>query len=240
MRLIAILLSCCAVACGSTDGGTDGGIGGGGSNARFSLSAADVKFVSSIMGQRPMTGRNFLTLTATLKNTAEAQPLSTAYPLFSVVTKAGLSVLTSSYSSLLQPACAADLSVAAGGQVACGLVFEIPTGDTPTQLDYADPMMRRASVDISAPAPPAPSCNAIGNSNSACQSCAQQRCSMEASAVVNNSGCLSSLMCLQQQVKAGACDYCNPCAACPTTPACSQALGALEQCIRANCATECS
>jgi hypothetical protein len=238
MRLFAIVL--CVAGCGSMD---DGMGGGAMSSAQFSLSAANVQWASSIMNQRPMTGRSFLTLTATIKNTGESSPLSTAYPLFSVLTKEGLAVQTSPYSSLLMPACAADLSVANGGMVACGLAFEIPTGDTPTELDYTDPTMRHASVAISVSAPPPPSCGSsvVGNPSSTCQNCGQQHCPAEASAIVNANGCLQSVMCVQNKIAIGACaDFCSPCTGCPTSSACSQALTAFAQCISTNCSNVCN
>ncbi len=244
LALLSLVFAACTSNGAAPAGGGDGGTIGT-SNAQFSLAASDVQYVGSIQGARPMTGRRFLTLTATLVNSGEQRPLSVAAPLFSVLTKGGLAVLASGDSSLLTQSCAADLSVAVGGQISCALAFEIPTGDTPTTLVYDD-TMRRAQTDLTVLLPAMPDggagCAAAPTSpSSTCTQCVEQSCQNELMMLINNQQCLSQMSCVDNAVKNGQCaDACSPCAMCPVDPTCSAEIMAFRSCAAANCTQPCT
>lgn len=139
------LLATVGCAGGSDNGGNGGGAGSGGSGtgsvfegASLTVNAAALR--SSLNGTSPQQGRSFLRLDITLANQSVAQPLRADLTLFSVSTAGNLSVLASPSTALLDNECTADLAVAEGGSISCGLAFEVPDTDQATELVYDDPV----------------------------------------------------------------------------------------------------
>jgi hypothetical protein len=243
LALLPLVFAACSSNGAPPPGGSDGGTIGT-SNAQFSLAASSVQYVSTIQGSRPMTGRRFLTLTATVANSGEQRPLSVAAPLFSVLTKAGLSVGASGDSGLLAQPCAGDLSVAVGGMLSCSLAFEIPLADSPLTLVYDD-TMRRAQTDLTALLPQPPdggsACASVNPQATGCAPCVQQNCNAELGALFNNNTCLNQMSCVDKAVQAGQCaDACSPCAMCPIDTMCTDLIATFRTCVATSCAQMCS
>jgi hypothetical protein len=240
----------CATLGGCTMSGPPAGTGGtradmamapaadAGAAATFTLSVDSAKSRVKLNGVSPQAGRYFLVLSVTIKNQSATPPLLTAGTLFSVITDKSISVpIAAAYATL--PGACTDLSVAAGGMLSCPVAFEVPTGQNPVRLDYADPMLRKASAVV--PAIDNAPCDVIadwGNANSsACSSCVQtlatSSCGSFSDCSVFESDCLSKQLALPTGSVCTAAKTCNVSAKCATD------VSNLATCMASTCAGQC-
>jgi hypothetical protein len=139
--------------------------------------------------------------------------------------------------------------VVPGAQYACTVVFEVPTGDTPTQLSYDDQHGDTVAAPVSYTPPPPPSggCATFvtfpGMSTAACEECK------------DNGACAPEWQMLYSAVNDGqACpNVATECQSCPMSDAspgycgcmdgclggCRPFFDAYFDCLLLNCATAC-
>src|SRR5262249_52297587 len=160
---------------GGAPSGVDGGAPGeGGVQGAVSLHVDSASASYSLDGLAPKSGNVFVVLSMTLANNGSSVPLSTNPVLFSVRTNQSL-VITIAAAQPSNP-CDPTFSVADGGQISCGLVFEIPAAQQATDLLYDDLRGNKATAAI--PAIPVPTGGACGQTESwskstsnACSTC---------------------------------------------------------------------
>lgn len=133
-------------ASGSGSGGGSGSSSGGTGTSGVSLSVASASSPATVGGLASPSGSFFFVVDLTLKNAGASTPLSTSPVLFSLQTSQALVI--SAAPAQASGECSATLSVASGGQDACGVAFEVPTGQTPTTLVYDDQRGDKATAPV--------------------------------------------------------------------------------------------
>jgi hypothetical protein len=188
----------------------------------------------------PQPGRYFARVSVTIENLSRRDPLPVAFALFSLETDNGLVVNGSGDTHSIDPTCATtDLSVSAGGRLACVIVFEVPLRSLPRRLGYRDPSgMRTASVDV--PVDPraiaAERCldarhgAAPSGSGDICQSCIRG-CSPSRTRCTMDEG-----RCVAYALRATGDDACS---SCELSAECAADLIDATDCMVAMCASSC-
>jgi hypothetical protein len=161
----AAALALSVAACGNA-GGSSGGSGSssssgsgsssGESTAGVSLTVGSASSPATVGGLSPTTGGFFVVVDLTLKNTGATTPLSTNPVLFSLLTSQALVVSASPAQATGE--CSASVSVANGGQDACSVAFQVPSGQTATTLVYDDQRGDKATAPVPMIAMPSAAC----------------------------------------------------------------------------------
>jgi hypothetical protein len=219
--LAAILLAGC--------GGSHGGTSSGG----FSIKVTNAQWQYGIGSARPASGRSFAVITVSINNGSLGHPLLAAAPLFSITTKAAISVPISSYFAGVDSPCS-NLSVAKGGTLACSLAFEVPTGDVPVELDYDDKMGDTATVTIEAVAR---SCPASGWTNASTSQCVS--CSSSASCPQAKSCTMSEATCISNALAGWPSSLCSLTRGCTLSASCAAEIEQYVDCINYECDESC-
>lgn len=210
-----------------TSEGTPGGGGGNvtGTSAPVTLTVASASLRSYLDGWEPQPGRVFWEIHAELVNASVPVPLPVASGLFSLETAGNLRVGAAGASSALSDACDGDLSVAAGGALACGIVFEVPQGDAAAFLHYDDPAVVSIRAAVPAPEQACLPMSAFAQAPGACLQCLFTTCEPPPQECYDDP-CIQSC---------GDCACEDACSA----PACAS-LPAFRDCAATLCAVQCS
>jgi hypothetical protein len=225
MRWFA-LLSLLLAACGGSGSGSNT------SNGGFSIEVDSAEWHNHLGAATPPSGRTYAVLKISIANKSESRAVSANGALFSVSTKAALSVPISGALGAVASPCA-DLSVQKGGQLSCGLAFEVPSADTPVTLVYDDGRGFKASSSVPTPVHV---CEAA-SWGSSCTSCVQQNLFV---CVTNASTCTpTELNCFVSAIQSAASQLCTAPTQCTASSACSAALAAQADCLISWCAPRC-
>jgi hypothetical protein len=236
ISIFAILLAACGGTPSTARSGTpsNGGTPPAGemSSGGFTLSVTSAQWEAALQNERPPSGRTYAELNISLSNNS-ASPILASAPLFSVLTTSSIEVPTSPATGLADSPCT-DLSVAKGGTLACSLVFEVPTGDTPAELVYDDHMGHSAKAPIAIVTVDA--CSRFRGwtrlNTSECVSC------------FGSSGCPKETACTSSELNCveadGAGDPCSTVTTCGLSQMCADQLKAALQCQVAACDASCS
>ena len=233
IRCSGVFMLCSALAgCGAAPGGGSSGSG-------FSISVTSAQSQLGIGGRLPPSGGSVAVVEVSIANDSATPPVLASAPLFSITTKGAIVVPVSGLVGLLKSPCT-DLSVAQGGTLGCSLAFEVPKGDTPVSLDYADGMGRSASASM--PALTDGACDTVAGwmngGGSSCTSCfqsavAQGRCP-------NIKSCSSTEgTCIADKIGKSLSAACAVAADCALSPACADAWTAMSDCVVFMCDAIC-
>jgi hypothetical protein len=195
LSLLATVATLLSASCGGGDrsspdvsaGGGGSGVGAGGSNVgaggTVAISVGTVASPSILAGSSPGAERYFLTVQATLHDVSAPEAVPVGFTNYTLATTKGLVIMPSTVSALLSMPCASDTSVSAGAAYSCTIVFEMPSGDSPTLLTYADPRGDTATAPVSYTVPPLPvsaACNTFATYqhvvSAACDQCVTMKC----------------------------------------------------------------
>jgi hypothetical protein len=222
---------------GSQNSGSSNGSGFSGSNGA-SLQVSSASNPSTVGGFTPSAGTFFFVVDFTLKNTGASAPLSTSSVMFSLDTSQQL-VVSASADQPSSP-CGAGVSIATGGQLECQIAFEVPMGQTPTQLVYDDHQGDQASASVPSVALPSASCEkllgwAFHSPSSACMTCMQsaEQGTCKAQIDAYNSACTTC-----GSTCHSATDYCTCESGCDST-SCRSLFDAENACIVSACSASC-
>jgi len=231
---------------GASNGSSGSGTGSGSAGVSLTVVSADV--TSTVGGLAPTSGNFFMVVSLTLKNTGAPNALSTNPVLFAIHTSQSLDVSASP----AQPsaACNASVSVASGGQSECSVAFEMPTGQTPTDLVYNDERGDTASAMLPAVPTPSAACQTYAGwfktqPSTACMSCIENAdgvndasgaaCESAATAYGNACGGTCQSMCLPFS-KADPC----ACELSCDSPSCHMLWDTYVSCLVNTCGPQCS
>ncbi len=209
------------------------GCGTDGSQSSATLSVKSATSPDQIAGQAPPTGSTFEQISLTLHNDSSATPLSTLPTLFTLETDHALVLDVAAQQTELATPCIGNASVAAGGSLSCDVVFELPSGQTGTMLEYDDLMGHSASKAV--PAATATNACIVVESysnlySSACTACQDSMCGPQ--------GCAGSSCSAQ-------CANMSPTAACACFETCDPAddcwseIKSTDECMESHCADAC-
>ncbi len=217
-----------------------GGGGPGSSSGGFSIAVTMAESQYGIGALTPPSSRFYAVVTVAVSNTSASAPILAAAPLFSVTTSGAIKVPVSGAVASLDSPCT-NLSVGQGGQLSCELAFEIPTGDTPVELDYDDGMGHTAATAV--PALTDGTCSLVtswkNTTGSACTSCTQE--AVAEGTCPNAQACTQTeVVCIAMQVQmSGSAAFCSAAAACSVSTACAAAWQATSDCVVFRCNTNC-
>jgi hypothetical protein len=185
------------------------------------------------------TGNGYVVLVLTLANQGSLIALSTNPVLFSLRTDRSL-VISISPAQGANP-CNPAFSVAVGGTITCSLAFEVPNGQTPSDLLYDDLRGNKATASVPPPAAVTPpdACKETDawfqNPSSACSTCLDNVFSSTCKTIATNYD-TSCTAC------SGSCDSASdPCACerqCDST-SCQSLFDALNKCTFDACQNVC-
>jgi hypothetical protein len=231
MRTGFLLFACAVAGCSSGSNQTSGA---------FSLAVQNPSWGWNNMRADP--GQLYFQASVTLANHGEQVPLSADFQLFSIETTSKTVIAPNGNSAQLANACNASVSLAAGGDQTCAILWELPSDATPGEVVYRDSLGRSASASVTAPEKPAaPACLAALaavsklDSDLTCVSCANGGLGP------NSANCPRPQPSCQQSPdcqKGGGDTYCS--ASCPPTADCDMQATAFYQCLAQQCAQYCS
>lgn len=192
--LVPIALTPLAAACGGGGGGPSGhggtssggatSSGGGtssGGEGAVSLAVNMATSPDKIGPSSPAQGRSYVEINITLQDVSTPAPIPVAFAYYSLTTANGLVLAPSVASSAVGTPCPGDISIGAGSQFTCDVVFEVPTQDSPKELAYDDHAghTATAAVTVTPPPPPDP-CETVAawqnGTSTACVQCKTTIC----------------------------------------------------------------
>lgn len=183
-RGVLAVVSFALVGCASGSLGS-GGDAGPGAPSEITLSVVDETFLATIHDTvRPTEGRRFLAFEVSLQN-GSANSVPIGFQHFQMDTDAALELRPATATAFVKEPCSADVGVAAGGTYRCNVVFEVPVGQHPTTLHYADERGHSAATEVPE-FPPSSACVLrqchVSHGGAACTACLRAKCVAEDSA----------------------------------------------------------
>ncbi len=233
-NLFSFTMIAFVIACGTSTTTSSGG-------ASLAVGSADT--LPRVAGHAPSAGTSFLELSITLSNAGSSTALPANAVLFGLTTSQSLVITPSPLSSALAPACAANTSVASGGSYTCDLLFEVPVGQTGTELAYDDQLGHKATSAVPAVTPPT-ACEQVydwfsnGQATGTCLTCLETQCQTENQAEV--AACGANTTCTCSDAGGGTPKDACVCAQTCQTSACAQATQTWQTCVVTACTASCN
>lgn len=223
------------------DGGGESGTGSP-TMSGLQLSIASAQYAYSVGIVKPALDNRYLVLEVSLANASVQSPLSTLPSYFSVTTRDALVLLPAGAATIaLDRRCREDVAVAAGGEAACQLAFELSPDQEPVELLYDTGKGYADSATIPQPASPDTACDRSAKlvlSSTVCQECLVTECSDELTWRADVEG--EGARCDDERMCVDACTDCGCAYTClSNTDVCHDASEAAWACIVDKCAAQC-
>jgi hypothetical protein len=227
----------CLLAC-SSQASSPSPDAGGSSTGGVEVMVDQASSPPTVAMQQPQQGTTFVAISLTLRNTSSTAPIPSVPTLFSLETDHHLVLTVAPELYALPMACTGSASLAEGGSLSCGVLFDVAASETPMTLRYDDMQGHRATAPVPPVPPPPDVCVVVAGyknlTSSTCTSCYQLSCNTELQAVVQACAGMTCSQCAGMSPTDGC-----ACAHACDSAACWSAGEAIDECVEDHCMTSC-